>query len=202
VTVVEEDPRLLPQGNERLAAVAERVLRRNGVAFSLGTPVQRIAPDHLNLGAAGLVACDLVLWAVRKRGSPIVARPGWALAPDGRARVDPYLRALGHERVYVVGDAAAAYNYERDAPVQSSAQLAVQEGALAGRNLAADLLGGRREEFRARVLGEALSLGGRNGAAELAGLVLTGRAALAIKEAALIRYLTRLGGPGLAGQYA
>jgi NADH dehydrogenase FAD-containing subunit len=69
-------------------------------------------------------------------------------------------------------------------------------------NIAAELDGQGLQEYRPHSLGEALSLGGKEGVAELGGVLVTGNAALAAKNAALARYLYRLGGLRLVRQYA
>jgi NADH dehydrogenase len=69
VTVVAQDARLLPEGNVRLARVAESVLRRKGVALRLGTGVTRVEPNCIQVGAATAVKADLVIWATRARAA-------------------------------------------------------------------------------------------------------------------------------------
>jgi len=200
VTVVAQDPGLLPEGNARLAAIAERVLRSKGVAFDLGATVFGLEPGRLLLEGSALPA-DLILWAARSRASPALGDSGWRRGPDGRVRVDPYLRAEGLDRVYVAGDTAFAYDYRRDRLAPASAQLALAEADLVARNLAAESAKRSLREFRPRQIGEALSLGGKDGAAEVTGVVVSGRSALAVKEAALLRYLASLGGVQLAASY-
>ncbi|MGI8827824.1 MAG: NAD(P)/FAD-dependent oxidoreductase [Chloroflexota bacterium] len=199
VTIVNDVDRLLPAGNQRLAEVAERVLSDKGVAVRHRAPVTQVETNEVRAGDVSFPA-DIVIWAARSRASPCVDDAHWQLGPEGRVVVDNYLRS-SYEGVYVAGDAALAYDYARDVPTAASAQLAVQEGQIAGENMAADILGKPRVEFRPGVLGEALLLGGHSGVAELAGVVLTGRAALATKHGALIRYLARAGGPRLAADY-
>ena len=201
VQVVAQDERLLPEGNPRLAAIAQRVLESKGVRFSLGTTVFGAERDRLLLERSALEA-DVILWAVRSEAPPALLTDQWRRGRDGRVRVDPYLRAVGHDRVYLAGDAALVYDYRRDRIASANAQLAVEEGRMVARNLAAEISGRRLHEFRPRLLGEALSLGATDGAAEVTGVVVTRRAALAIKEAALLRYLTSLWGWQLAACYA
>lgn len=201
VTVVAQDERLLPEGNERFARVAERVLRRKGVSMLLGTGVAAVEKDRIVLQSGLKVPSDVVVWAAKTRPAPQLHRRVWHFGRDGRIDVDPYLRAQGHERVYVVGDAAHVYDYRLDKPAPASAQLAVAEGDIVARNIYRETRGLGLLEYQPRILGEALSLGGADGAAEVAGVVVTGRTAVAAKEAALARYLYRLGGPSLVAQY-
>jgi NADH dehydrogenase len=104
--------------------------------------------------------------------------------------------------VYVAGDAAEVFDFTRGKPVPWTAQLAVQEGEVVARNIAASLEDRPLTEFQAWPLGEALSLGGTDAVAEVAGLVLSGRPAAMVKRAALLRYLRSLGGPRLIARYS
>lgn len=200
VSVIAEDSRLLPQGNARLAAIAERELRTQGVSFALSQRVQRIEPDVVVLESGREIAADLVIWATSAIAPPSVADGDWERAPDGRVRSDVCLRAIGSDRVFVVGDVAAVPDAVRGGLVPSNAQLAVRQGSLAAANVCAQIEGKPLREYRPRGLGEALKLG-RTGAAEVLGVVVTGRAALAVKQAALARYLVSLGGRQLLSRY-
>jgi NADH dehydrogenase len=202
VTLAAQDGRLLPEGNKRLAPVAEAVLASKGVVLMLGTPAQQVEVDRVYLRDGGAIEADVVVWAARTRGCQVPTSGPLRLNPEGRIVVDPYLRALGHERVYVAGDLAAAIDYARDRPVPATAQLAIQEAAVVAHNLAAEVRGSTLREFLARPIGEALSLGGSDAVAEVAGVVVSGRLAASVKSTALLRYLVGLGGPRLAARYS
>lgn len=202
VTLIAPEGRLLSEGDPRLGAAAERILRKKGVVFHLHHGVRAVEQDHVLLESGTVYPADVVIWATRAHAaSPEL--PGTCPLPgDGRIPVDPYLRPARYERVYVVGDAAAPYDFSHDRIVAASAQMAVEEGMLVGSNLAAALRGSELEEFHPHVLGEALTLGGSSAVAEVGGVILSGRAAIAVKRAALARYLYRLGGSSLVRDYA
>jgi NADH dehydrogenase len=200
VTIVAQDSTLLPHGNPELARVAERKLRDAGVRLILGVRVRSVDPESLTTEEGEVLTADVVVWAARSRAAPELMTPPGGRGLDDRVRVDPYLRAYGADGVYVLGDEGLAYDYSHDRPVAASAQLAVEEGRIAADNLVREIRGRPLREFRPRVVGEALSLGD-DGVAELGGIVVTGRAALAVKQMALARYLAGLGGPGLIADY-
>jgi NADH dehydrogenase len=201
VTVVSLDSRLLAEGNERLAGVAERVLRAKGVRFLLGVAVRRVDQGGVVLESGSRLAADLVVWAARTRAPREVA-DSVDSGNGGRIEVDSYLRVPGHERVYAAGDAALVRDYHTGRWVASTAQLALGQADVIARNIAAEIEGRPLREYRALSLGEALSLGGTDGAAEVGGVIVTGRAAIAAKRAALARYLYNLGGVRLVRDYA
>lgn len=201
ITVVAGAGRLMPQGNERMAREAERILREKGVHLRLGESIDLVDPESITLRSGLTLPADLVLWAAPSETAPAAMGAGWRLGIAGRVEVDPYLRAVGYERVYVAGDAALAFDFVRGEPAPTNAQLAVQAGMRAGANMLAELSGSHLFEFRPAMAGEAIALGGRDGAAEVLGTLLRGRAALAVKETALTRYLFRLGGLRMIRHY-
>lgn len=199
VTVAAEDPTLLPGGNTALSGIAERTLRQRGVRLQLGVKVAALEPGGVVLSTGEAIPSDLAVWAAPSVAAPVVRALGSA-APGGRITAGPDLRVRGLEHVYAVGD--DAYFPQPDAPsLPSSAQVAVAAGIHAARSIL--LQGSDRPptDFRPQLVGEALTLGADSGAAEILGTVVTGRLALAIKQAALGRYLYRLGGARLVRRY-
>jgi len=202
VVVVADTDRLLQDGAERLGVVAQHILADAGVTFRLGVMVDRVTGSSVHLETGEEIPADIVVWAAHTSGAGATLDAPWRLTVDGRIVTEPSLQAAGFPRVWVAGDAAAIYDYRLDRPVPSSAQMAVEEGRLIADNILAVEAGLPPEEFRPVKLGEALTLGDGTGVADVGGVVVTGRAAGAAKEAALVRYLLRIGGPRLAARYA
>jgi NADH dehydrogenase len=201
VTVVAPESGLLSEADPRLGVAAERILREKGVRFRLRHEVTAVGHDRVFVQPGEPCRADVVIWAARAHAAgprlPSVEAP----LPDGRIPVDPYLRLAPYDRVYLVGDSAAPYNFQLDRVAPASAQMAVEEGRAVGSDIAGLLAGREPKEFRARTLGDALALGGRDGVADVGGVILTGRPAIAIKQAALLRYLIQIGGATLAREY-
>ncbi|MCA1670082.1 MAG: FAD-dependent oxidoreductase [Thermomicrobia bacterium] len=196
VSIVADEPRLLPLGNPRLASLATAMLQRAGVVFHLGADITQVGDGGVKLLGGVVVPYDIAVWGGPSRGGQE------AVGDAGpRLHVDPYLRVTGVNRVYAVGDLAEAHDYVLDRAVPASGQFAVQEGRTAAINIAAEIRGTGLHEYRPLELGEALMLGDAGAAAEVAGVLLTGIPARGAKRAALARYLYGLGGIGLVREY-
>jgi NADH dehydrogenase FAD-containing subunit len=127
------------------------------------------------------VATPSLIWCVGVRPDPLVDRLGLPLV-NGRIAVDPQLRVADQGGVFACGDAAAV----RIRPGQvtaMTAQHAVQQGALAARNVAASLGHGHRSRYRHHDLGFLVDLGGRSAAANPLHLALSGRPAKVVTRA-------------------
>jgi NADH dehydrogenase len=111
--------------------------------------------------------------------------------------VDAQLEVEGHPGVFAAGDIAHIPSPDGQHALPPTAQLAVQEGLQAGRNIARVLHGDEPQPLHARVLGTAAAIGDRHGIAHIGRFRLTGRAGHAMHELALLRYLYGVGGLGL-----
>lgn len=195
VRIVSEDARLLPQASPQLSAAVERILRGRQIPLHLGQSVRRVYDVGLQTGTGEEFPADLVVWAGPTHVAFDMLHLSHRDVPAGKLRVDPYLQVGNAGSIFACGDIASIFDYSKGTVAASSAQLAVQEGETVARNIGARAGGRALVEYRPHVLGEALGLGGRDALAEVGGVILSGRAAGAIKRAALLRYLTSLSVP-------
>jgi NADH dehydrogenase len=199
VTIVQPDNRLLPHGNPELAAAVHGILERRGVGIRCGVWLSKIDGQSVQLETGESLPADLVVWTASTRPARVV-KAALGASSEGRVAVDPYLRAFGNERVYVAGDLAGALDTGGNL-LPASAQVAVRQGVQIGQNISRALSGKQLQEFRPRVLGDALTLGRQDAAAEVAGVLSTGLVAQGLKRAALFRYLSGFGSLALLRDY-
>ena len=131
IVLIEAGPSILPAFPEKLRQAARRSLQRLGIEVMEGTPVTGIDADGVTVGAVRRVDAGTVIWAAGVAASPLVATLGARLDTAGRVIVEPDLSIPGHPKVFVAGDAAAAYQDGRLLP--GVAQTAMQGAAHAAR---------------------------------------------------------------------
>jgi NADH dehydrogenase len=115
------------------------------------------------------VAAQTVLWAAGVAASPLVASLGVPLDRAGRVLAAPTLQVPLHPEVFVVGDVCALQQDGQWLP--GVAQVAMQGGAHAARNIAAALRSGPLTPFRYRDYGN-MAVIGRGAAVAVIGPVL------------------------------
>jgi NADH:ubiquinone reductase (H+-translocating) len=165
--------------------------------------VERVEPDHLVLADRPPVPFDLCVWAGGFTVPTLARSAGLAVDADGRAIVDPTLRSVSHEDVYVIGDAAAVAG-----PWGERLAMGCRTGGFTGPQVAdtvaARLTGREPEPFRFRYIHECISLGRRHGLVQFFNAdqtpknrILTGRRAIVYKNLTLdgARLLFRHAGP-------
>ncbi|MER7283009.1 NAD(P)/FAD-dependent oxidoreductase [Dactylosporangium sp. NPDC000244] len=165
---------VLPGMDARMAAGAERVLRRRGIEVRPGTSVREATADGVTLTDGRDVPSRTLVWCVGVRPDPVVEGAGLP-TEAGRVRVDAHLRVLGFPDVYACGDGAAVpdlYNPGRYTPM--TAQHAVRQGRLVASNVAASYGIGRLRRYRHRDLGFVVDLGGREAVANPLQVPLSG----------------------------
>jgi NADH:ubiquinone reductase (non-electrogenic) len=204
IELIEQGPRLLPQGRSFNREQASLALRRRDVRLRTHTAVVAVEADRMRLrrtdaSAAGAatsmpeeeLAAAGVIWTAGLAFQPPAITPPPPRDERGRLRCEPTLQFRGHPDVFVIGDLAALP--QDDDPLPSSAQVAFQQAPLLAANLLRSLAGEALQPFQWRDLGEMLSLG--RGEASLCGvgLTLAGRTAFRLRQLA---YLSRM--PGLS----
>ncbi|MED1792050.1 NAD(P)/FAD-dependent oxidoreductase [Brevibacillus nitrificans] len=186
----------LPGFDPELVNYAMDVLGKKGIEFKIATPIKQCTPDGVLLATGEEIKAKTVVWAAGVRGNSIVEQAGFEVM-RGRVKVDEYLRAPGHENVFVVGDCALIFN-EEGRPYPPTAQIAVQEGETLGENLVAIIRGEVTHKFTPHLQGTLASLGKGEGIGQVGSKKLFGSTAAMMKKASDLRYLYKIGGVGLA----
>jgi NADH dehydrogenase FAD-containing subunit len=155
---------ILPGVSERGRAYAERVIADLGI--------ERRAGEAVEIDAGGLVLRDgarldagLVVWAggFAPRGPAVASE--LECDASGRLLVDASLQAVGHDRIWVCGDAAAPP--PGLAFARMGCALAMPMGAHAADNVVRSIRGESPMAFRFGYAGQCISLGRRRALVQL-----------------------------------
>jgi NADH dehydrogenase len=168
----EAGARILPELDEKLAAVAARVLRRRGAAIHVSTAVQSIEPGRVRVGHEIIDAGTIVLTAGIVP-SAVASEIAVARNHRGRIAVDATMRSRSHPSVWALGDCAAIPGPDGD-PYPALAQHTVREARHLARNIEAAIDKREPTPFIFRPLGTMASLGHTRAVALVFGMRLTG----------------------------
>lgn len=178
--LVDVAARVLPGLDERLSRTADTVLRARGVDVRMGVSLEEATPDGVRLTTGEELATRTIVWCVGVRPDPLIESLGLS-TEQGRLVVNEDLTVPEHPDVLACGDAAAVPDRARPGQATAmTAQHAVRQGTLAGRNVAASLLSKRLRRYRHHDLGFVVDLGGTDAAANPLGLPLSGLPAKAV----------------------
>ncbi len=107
IDLIEAMPRVLPQLPEKVSKKTLARLRQLGVNVLLNRSVVREEADQLFLKDMQMTAKTIVWTAGMKANRLASMVPGMTVDKRGRAMVDESMTAVGHNDVYVIGDAAS-----------------------------------------------------------------------------------------------
>ena len=133
IVLIDGAPRILPSFAESLSDRAARHLERLGVEIRTNAKVDKV-DEHGVIIAGKRLESATVLWTAGVAPAPVLKLLDAERDRAGRLCVGSSLSLPGHDRVFVVGDAAAVVQNGR--PLPGVAQVAIQEGRFAGQVVA------------------------------------------------------------------
>lgn len=198
---VEAAPMVLPGFDPELVNYAVSQLEKKGVTFMIGTAIKEANETGIIVGKGEdeveEIKANTVVWAAGVRGNSIIEKSGFE-AMRGRVKVQPDLRAPGHENVFIIGDCSLIINEEINRPYPPTAQIAMQQGEVCARNLMALIRDkGELETFTPDIKGTVCSLGHDDAIGVAFGKKMFGGKASFMKKMVDNRALYMIGGPSL-----
>lgn len=172
IILIEGGAVVLPPFPEPLRAAARHDLERLGVEVRTGTLVTGIGEGFVDAGETRIEAAT-VLWAAGVAAAPIGATLGVPVDRVGRVLVKPDLTISGHPEVFVIGDLASLAGVD-GRPHPGVAQVAMQMGSHAARNIVRATEGQPLRRFLYRDLGDMATIGRASAVADFGWLQLKG----------------------------
>jgi NADH dehydrogenase len=178
--LIDAAPRVMWEIQEQLADWAVNLLSKRGVEFRLSTTVSEVREDSVELSTGETIKARTVVWSAGVHASPVATRLGLPLE-QGRIACDEFMRVQGYENIWAVGDVAAVPDPARPGePCPPTAQHAIRQGKLLGKNIAAVMRGDAPKPFTFKTLGAFAELGRHRAVANLMGVRVKGFLAWAI----------------------
>jgi len=188
IVIVHSRERLMPELSASLAAYCDENLRNRGLEIILNSRVSAMTASKISLADGSVIESNTVVSTVGNAPHPVMvalSKKSGAQSEKGRLVTDSTMRVKGLPNLWACGDCAAVPmprdlrsgrgtpDAERYSP--TTAQFAMRQGNLLGKNLAQALMGSDDfKPFNFRGLGELACLGRHAAAAEILGLKFSG----------------------------
>ncbi|MNX11426.1 NADH dehydrogenase-like protein [compost metagenome] len=189
---VEAAPTALPGFDPELVEYAMDVLKKKGVTFKIGTAIKECTPKGVILATDEEIKAATVIWTGGIRGNRLVDAAGFETM-RGRVKIDEYLRAPGHENVFIIGDNSLMFN-EEGRPYPPTAQIAMQQGVICAHNVVASIRNQQPKKFVFSNKGTVASLGKGEAIGTVGTKKFKGWTAAQLKKLVDMRYLFIIGG--------
>jgi NADH:quinone reductase (non-electrogenic) len=171
IVLVEGGPSVLPTFPEPLRQAARRSLERLGVEVRTGSMVGGVDASGVTIGGER-IAAETVLWAAGVAASPLAQSLGVPLDRIGRVTPEPTLALAAHPEIFVAGDICAFV--QDGVMLPGVAQVAMQQGAHAARNVVRAVRGQPLEAFRYRNYGIMATIGRGAAVGDIFGVRISG----------------------------
>lgn len=194
IKLVEAGPKILPVFPDNLIDRATESLTKRGVEFIVSTPVTGVEGNVIQLKDREPIVANTLVWTGGVAPLPLVGESGLE-CDRGKALINDFLQSTSHPNVFVIGDASAHIPNPGDRPTYApTAQVAWQQGEIAGYNVFAQVKGHDMKEFVFTNSGTLASLGRKDGIATIgaSNAQLKGFPATLMKEASNARYLAHI----------
>jgi NADH dehydrogenase len=179
--MVEAADKILPEMGTDMGEYTLGVLRKRGMEIRLETRLESCVDGHIVLSDGDEFDADTLVWTAGVRPNPVLAASDLPTGPKGHINALPTLQVATLdgtvvEGAWAAGDCAQVPDLTKGpgAWCAPSAQHAVRQARLLGRNLAAHIDGRPLVEYRHKHLGMVASLGLNKGVANILGVKLKG----------------------------
>jgi NADH dehydrogenase len=182
---------VLPELGPKLGAYAQRKLIARGIEVIAGVRVVAICDGLVELSDGRKIRANTLVRAAGNAPNPLVAELPLQ-KKSGRIQVNEYLEVLDAPGVWALGDCALVPDSKTGGFHPPTAQHALREGRCVARNVAAEILGGRKKAFRFTTLGRLAAIGHRTGVANVFGINFSGFSAWWLWRTVYLLKLPRL----------
>lgn len=175
VTICDVDilSRTIPNLPEKLSEKVEKRMKKMGIRVMLNTGVVKVGKDFVETKFNDAITSEgtyTVIWAAGIEGADIAADAAKTLQSGGRGRIalDPYLRSLDNENVYVVGDNMLYTPEGEERPVPQIVENCEHSAETAAHNMECAIEGkGEMKKYKPSFHGFMVCIGGRYGVARV-----------------------------------
>jgi len=175
IVLIEGGPALLGAFPDRLRDKARQVLERLGVEVRTGSIVTGIDDECVTFkhgDTTERLAAGTILWGAGVAASPIAKSLGVPLDRSGRATPESTLALAQHPNIFIVGDLCAFVQDGK--PLPGVAQVAMQQGTQAGKNVLRAISGQPLQPFRYKDYGIMATIGRGSAVGDVYGLKISG----------------------------
>ena len=173
IVLVEHGSMILPELGAELGQYAQQKLEERKIEFRLGTKVTGLSEHGVELSDGTTLQARTLIWTAGTAPCPIL-KPLACKKERGRVAVDEYLEVPGFPGVWALGDCAFIPDKKTGAAYPPTAQHALRQGQILGRNIVAAMKGGTKKPFAFSTLGQLAAIGKRTGVAKILGFKFSG----------------------------
>lgn len=189
ISIIQGSDRLLNDLDTHVSTIATKRVSSDSIKFCFGGHIKEVTKSQVLTDDGKSYDYDILIWTGGVHANHLVKDSGLPISDHGQLLVNDYMQVQEYPNVFAAGDVAAYTNPKTQKPAAGVAQVAEEEGAVAGENIARLIEGKSLQNYQYRHWGYIVPLKGRYSAAELEGIHFDGFFAWVIQQFVYLRYL-------------
>lgn len=190
VFIIQGSDKLLKELDEHVSNFATARLKKLGAEFMFGGHIKEVKEKELMTDKGDKYSFDLLIWTGGVKPSSLLKDSGLTLSKSGQVQVNDQLQVKGHPHIFAVGDVAEFAKGDKKAP--GVAQVAEEEGKIAGENLARLIEKKELKNYKLRHFGYLIPLQGRYAVFTSGMFHMRGLSGWIIQQLVFLRYLLEI----------
>lgn len=202
MTIIQGSDKLLKELDPQVSNLAEKRLQSPRVRLAFGGHIKEVTKTHVLTDNGKSFPYEILIWTGGVVPNGIGKANSFPITHRGGIIVNNYLQMKGYDNIFVAGDVAAFVDPKTQCPAPNVAQVAEEQGQIAGENVASMIKNESIRPYHFRHWGYVVPLKGYFAVAELIYHIrLAGFAGWLLQQGVLLRYLFGILAPIQALKY-
>ncbi len=190
MTIIQGSDKLLKELDPRVSNLAEKRLDQPNVHFAFGGHIKEVTKTEVLTDNGKSFPYEILIWTGGVEPNSLARANNLPTTHRGGLIVNNFLQVKGYDNIFAAGDIAAFVDPLTTRPAPNVAQVAEEQGATTGENVASLIKNGPIKPYHYRHWGYVVPLKGYFAAAELEhNIHLRGFAGWILQQLILLRYL-------------
>lgn len=190
LTIIQGSDHLLKELAPKVSQLAEKRLNEPNVHFAFGGHIKEVTKDTVVTDNGKTYPYEILIWTGGVQPNSLAKQNNFPVTHRGGLIVNNFLQVKSFDNIFAAGDIAAYVDPFTQKPAPNVAQVAEEQGATAGENVASLIKNEGIKPYRFRHWGYVVPLKGYFAASELFGNIhINGFAGWILQQLVLLRYL-------------
>lgn len=191
ITIIQGSSRVLPELAVHVSRIAQKRISSPMVHFAFGGHIQQVTRTEVQTDDKKTYPFDLLIWTGGVEASKLAAISKLLVNKHGQVKLNSFLQVS--PTIFAAGDIAGFINDKTQKPAPQVAEVAQDQGFIAGENVYRTITSKQLLPYRFHHLGYIVPLRGKFAAAELMGwLHFDGYVGWIIQQLVFLRYLLEI----------
>ncbi len=193
ITIIEANPVILSNLDERVSEKATRRIQKLGVSVVTNARITKIDKKTVCLDNDKKRDCDIIIWAGGVKANGLTADMPFKIDQDTN------LESENHENAYAIGDAAVLYHPHTNQPTPWMVRPAIIEGRIAAKNIFQKILAmegfvekPKQYSYKHRQYPYIIPVGGKYAVAKIGPFIISGLIAWIFKGFVELNYFVSI----------